>query len=88
MRVRAPPAVVFRAGSVRHGDPTPPSADGGPPVRPFPPSGPVVRRGQPTLTALHAAATALCCAEPAPYRSRAALSVAVRAWAYVVPEVM
>jgi len=37
--------------------------------------------GQLTLTALHAAATALCWVEPAPYKSAAALSVAARAWA-------
>ena len=36
-------------------------------------------RGQATLTALQAAATALYCVLPAPYRSRAAFSVAVRA---------
>ena len=38
-----------------------------------------VRRGQFTLTALQAAATALYSVLPAPYRSFAALSVAVRA---------
>ncbi len=40
----------------------------------------LVRAGrQLTLTALHAAATALYCGEPLPYRSAAAFRVAVRA---------
>ncbi len=46
------------------------------------------RQAQLTFTALQAAATALCWTDPAPYRSAAALSVAVRAWAKVVPLVM
>lgn len=46
------------------------------------------RDRQLTLTALQAAATAFCWALPAPYRSFAAFNVAVRAPAYVVPEVM
>jgi hypothetical protein len=51
-----------------------------------------IERGDPpaqfTFTALQAAATALTCAEPAPYRSAAACSVALRAPTYFVLEVM
>ena len=50
--------------------------------------GPMTSPTQFTLTADHAAATVARSVLFAPYRSVAALSVAVRAWAYVVPLVM
>ena len=51
-------------------------------------TGEVVTVSQLTLTADHAAATVARSVLLAPYRSVAAVRVAVRAWAYVVPVVM
>jgi hypothetical protein len=73
----AGPAGAVRVVSVRHERPSRPPWSRSTPEDRVQGGGSLV---QATLTAVHAAATAAYWLEPAPYRSCAAESVAVRAW--------